>query len=122
MTNFQRDLEVIINEVGIVNNGNMRFIIQYPSRLKGNIAELGLCDRSYNALRRNRIQFIQEISEFWTDFDLLKGIGAKCKKEIKNAYMAFYYDQLSVEEQKDFWRETIKATEELAGVKSEMSA
>ena len=117
MTNYQRDLEVIINEVGITNNGTIRFIMRYPNRMKGDLTELGLSDRSYNALRRNRIQTIQEVSAKWDDFVILKGVGKKVQKEVRNAFMAYYYDQLNAEEQKDFWRDTLGATEELAETK-----
>ena len=114
MTDFQRDLEVIINEVGIKNNGNIRFFMRHMERMKDGIEYLGLSDRAYNAMRRNNINTIQDITN---KFDQLKvkGAGEKVIKEVRNKYFQYYYSQLNEEERKEFWRDTIRETEALAG-------
>lgn len=114
MTDFQRDLEVLINEGMFAGKrGKIRFIFKYPDRMVGDIRDLGTNERAYNAMRRNKIEDIKEIDSHWDSFGNLNGIGATSIKEIKNKYMQYYYDKLNEEERKEFWRETIKATMEM---------
>lgn len=111
MTDFQRDLEVLINEGVIAPNGKqIRFVFKYGNRFKGELELLGLNDRSYNCLRRNKINDISEISERWNELKKLRNAGTKTIKEVKNKYIAYYYDTLSDEEKKEFWIDTITAT------------
>lgn len=112
MTDFRTDLEVLINErVLPVNKGKIRFVFRHSDRLKGGIEQLGLDDRSYNALRRNKICTIEQITENWNNLANLKGIGKRGIKTIKNAYVAYYYNTLDCpEERNNFWIDTYEAT------------
>ena len=115
MTNFQRDLEILINEgVFAGKNGKIRFVFRYSNRLRGEIENLDLSARGYNSMRRVGIDTIEKITEKWDKLGIIKNMGVKTTKEIKNKYLAFYYDQLrSDEERKQFWRDTIMATIEM---------
>lgn len=113
MTDFQRDMEVIIQNVGIANNGTIRFVFRYPSRLEGEVDELELGTRASNTLKRAGIFKIQDIGKKWNRLDV-RGSGVKTIKEIKNKYLAYYYDKLDDEERKDFWRDTVAETEDMA--------
>lgn len=114
MTRFKKDLEVLINEGFIApSNNSIRFVFKYSNRFKGDISFLGLSDRSYNCLRRNKISDISLIDSMWENLYNLKGAGIKTVKEIKNKYVEYYYNLLNEEEKKDFWTDTIKATVEM---------
>lgn len=115
MTNFQRDLEVLINEGVIASkNGVIRFVFRYSNRLKGDIANLDLSTRGYNSMRRVGIDNLEKLAEKWDELGRVKNTGVKTIKEIKNKYLAFYYDQLkNDEERKEFWKDTIIGTIEM---------
>lgn len=111
MTDFQRDFEVIINNVDIVNNGTITFPVKQMDHMYGSIECLGLSDRAYNALQKNRIVTIPELTKRFDELDELSGIGKKSRKEIKNAYIAYYYLKLDDEQRKQFWRNVVRLTE-----------
>lgn len=115
MTDFQRDMEVIMGNVEFINNGTIRFQMNHMDRMVGELDNLTLSDRASNALHRNGIHTIERLTEKMGMYHA-KGVGAKSIKEIKNAYMSYYYDQLNDEERKQFWRDTYEATLALAKV------
>lgn len=112
MTNLQRDLEVLINEGVIAPNHNtIRFVFRYSRRFKGSLEYLGLTERAYNCLRRAGVDCIEKLDAKWNELDRIKNCGVKTVKEIKNKYVAYYYDTLeSDEERKQFWMDTINGT------------
>lgn len=113
MTDFQRDLEVIINNTDFVHNGNIRFVYRYPSRMDGEIDELELSVRGEHAMKRARIFKISDVGRRWDELNV-RGSGAKTIKEIKNKYLAYYYSKLNEEERKEFWRDMVTETEKMA--------
>lgn len=114
MTDFRTDLEILINEGCIAPKGkSLRFVFNHADRLTGSLENLGLSERAYNCLRRSNIDDIEGVSEKWDTLGRMKNCGAKTVKEIKNKYLAFYYDMLNEEERKQFWRDSIAATIEM---------
>lgn len=112
MTKFHKDLEVLINEGVIAPNGKqIRFVFKYGNRLKGDLELLNLTDRSYNCLRRNGLHDIKDVANKWDSLMQLKHAGAKSVKDIRNKFLAYYYETLDCdEERKEFWIDTITAT------------
>lgn len=112
MTDFQRDLEVLINEGFIAPNkkNKVRFVFRYENRMNGELGLLNLNERSYNCLRRNKINDVRGVSERWDTLGKMRNAGDKTVKAIKNNYISYYYDNLNEEERKQFWRDTIEAT------------
>ena len=114
MRDFQRDMEVIITEIGIKNNGTIRFPMKHANRMVGDVKYLDLSDRSYNVLCRNGIITIEHLCRMIDMIRNLRGAGKKVVKEINTKYMRYYYDLLSPKEREDFWREVVTETEKLA--------
>lgn len=115
MTDFQRDMEIITSNVDIVNNGTIRFIMRYRSRIDdASIGELNLKQRSENVLLRGGIKTIGAIFNNKERLAGLRGSGKITVKDVLTAAMSYYYDQLDDEERKQFWRDTVEATMEMA--------
>ena len=111
MTYFQRDLEYLINEgVFASKRGQVRFVFHNRNILKGELELLNLDERAYNTLRRNKIDTIEQVTEKFDDIFRLKGAGKKVVKEVKNAYLQYYYAMLNPEEREQFWKDSIEAT------------
>lgn len=111
MTDFQRDLKYLIDEgVFASKRGQVRFVFRNGNILKGELELLNLGERAYNCLRRNRIHTIEEVTAKFDDIFRLKGAGKKVVKEVKNAYLQYYYAMLSPEEREQFWKDTMEAT------------
>ena len=111
MTYFQRDLEYLINEgVFASKRGQVRFVFHNRNILKGELELLNLDERAYNTLRRNKIDTIEQVTEKFDDIFRLKGAGKKVVKEVKNAYLQYYYAMLNPEEREQFWNDSIEAT------------
>ena len=108
MRDFQRDFEYLINE-GVIaaKDGKIRFATK---EMKGDILLLGLSDRAYNRMAQNGIRTIEKLYNRFDEIGNIRGVGVKVIKEIKNAYVAYYYDTLSYEERKEFWRDTVMQT------------
>jgi DNA-directed RNA polymerase alpha subunit len=114
MTDFIRDMEIITSNVDIVNNGTIRFIMRYRSRIDDKaIGELNLKQRSENVLLRGGIKTIGAIFNNKERLAGLRGSGKVTVKNVLTAAMSYYYDQLNAEERKEFWRDTVEATMEL---------
>ena len=118
MTDFQRDLEVIVTNMEIANKGSLVFKM---SKFKTDtpITELPLDLRSANALRRAKIDTTGELIERIGTLSKVRGVGLTVKKRIHTGLMSWYYDGLKPNEREDFWRETIDATIESAFVTAE---
>lgn len=112
MKDFQRDLEVMINE-GIFTNRNIRFVVKHFERMKGDIRSLDLSDRAMNRLLQNRITTMEQLYNRFNDIAHLRQVGIKIVKEVKTGYISYYYDTLNKAEREEFWRDTVKATEEM---------
>ena len=111
MTDFARDLSVLIDEGCIAPKGKIiRFSFAHPDRLEGNLEMLGLSERAYNCCRRSRIDCIEDVNERWGELVRMKGAGKKTVKEVRNKFLSFYYDTLNDEERKQFWRDTVRET------------
>lgn len=111
MTDFQRDMEVMINEeIFNAKNGKVRFMYRFPERMYGTLDLLELSERAYNCCCRSHISTIEEVGRRWNELGKMRGSGVKTVKEIKNSYINYYYSQLDDEERKDFWRDAVEAT------------
>ena len=111
MTDFQKDMEILINNDVLVGKRNkIRFVFRHEDRIDKDIDELLLSTRSYNCLRRAGITCIKELGDRWDKLSRIKTGGHKTIKEIKNAYMSYYYDNLDKKEKEQFWLDTIEAT------------
>ena len=111
MTDFQKDMETLINNDVLVGKRNkIRFVFRHEDRIDRDIDELLLSTRSYNCLRRAGITCIKEVGDNWNNLNKMKVTGKKTVKEIKNAYMSYYYDNLDKKEKEQFWIDTIEAT------------
>ena len=111
MRDFQRDLEILINE-GVIaaKDKKIRFIMKHSDRMNGDIKLLDLNDRAYNRMAQNGIRTLEKLYNRFDDIQNIRGAGVKVVKEVKTAYISYYYDQLNDEERKEFWRDTINAT------------
>lgn len=80
MTDFQRDMEVIMGNVEFINNGTIRFQMNHMDRMVGELDNLTLSDRASNALHRNGIHTIERLTEKMGMYHA-KGVGAKSRKD-----------------------------------------
>lgn len=116
MNNFQRDFEVIVQNVQFINNGIIRFQMNHMDRMVGSVDNLNLGERAYNTLRRNKIHDIPTLASRLANLGGARGAGKKVVREVKNEFLAYYYSLLDEEERKQFWRDTFEATMDYAGV------
>ncbi len=115
MTDFQRDFEVILNNTDVINNGNIRFVMKHRSRIDSEpIATLELKQRSENVLLRNGVKTVKQLFDNLYRLKGMRGSGANTVKNVNTTLMSYYYDQLDDEERKEFWRDTVEATMEMA--------
>lgn len=115
MTDFQRDFEVILNNTDVINNGNIRFVMKHRSRIDSEpIATLELKQRSENVLLRNGVKTVKQLFDNLYRLKGMRGSGANTVKNVNTTLMSYYYDQLDDEEKKEFWRDTVEATIEMA--------
>jgi DNA-directed RNA polymerase, alpha subunit/40 kD subunit len=115
MRNFKNECSVLINEgILVPNNGNIRFVFRHSDRFDDSIDMLELNPRAYNCLRRAGITTISEIGKQWDELYRIRSSGAKTVKEIKNKFIAYYYNSLDTDKEvEEFWKDTIKATVEM---------
>ena len=106
-------MEVKMLIENMINNGyklkssgdNVKF------NLRGNfdvsIEELKLPDRQYNALRRSKINTIEELLNILElkEYSKLRGVGKKGIKEINNQILNWYFNSLSKEKQTKFLKD-----------------
>jgi len=105
MTQFQKDLEVIIQNTEIPE-GDLTFNMRKFQRIgKRDISVLEVGTRAYNVLRRNQLSTIDDVVNNWGGLHNLHSMGITTVKEIKNAILAYYYDHLDNEEKKEFWKD-----------------
>lgn len=108
---FKKDCEKLItNGVLVPKNGVIRFIFKNNNVFNASIDELDLSVRASNCLKRSHIMTINDIGNMWENLHVIKNMGQKTVKEIKNKYIKYYYNNLSVNEREEFWADTIKAT------------
>lgn len=107
MTNFRRDLLVITENVGLDPYTNhITFRFRHSQRIESlGVEALGLEARGYNGLRRNKIDTVGSVMNKWGELKKLSYVGDNTVKAIKNAVMSLYYDTLTTEEKKQFWRD-----------------
>lgn len=114
MTDFQRDLETIVTNTEVSNNGTIRFVMRYRSRIDNdNITNLDLIPRAENVLLMNGIETVKQLFNNLNKVSGFKGSGIKSVKNINTALMSYYYDRLNEEERKEFWRDAADATIEM---------
>ena len=113
MTDFTRDLNVIVQNVEINHKGRIRFPMRHFDRIADrSVKEMSLGTRAENALGRNGFKTFNDIAKRINKLNA-RGAGVKTIKEVKNAYMSYYYDNLNETERKDFWRDVVEATENM---------
>ena len=113
MTDLQRDIEVLINEGILTETDTIRFYFRYPKRMTGRIEKMYLGERANNCLRRAGIDSISQIRQNWDDLGKIRNSGKKTVKEIRNAYISYYYDLLNERERKEFLRDMVEFTNAL---------
>lgn len=115
MKNFKEDLEMLINEeILIPKKGIIRFVFRYNNIFKQEINFLDLSTRAYNSLRRANVNTIEQIGDAWDKLGNLRNTGKTTVKEVKNKYIAYYYNSLDTEEKRnEFWVDVIEATNNL---------
>lgn len=112
MTDFQRDLEVVVSETELVNNGKLKFVMNhFPADAL--VSELDLSTRGKNALFRSGIKTFGQLIK--TNLSSLRNIGKGTVKDINLKMMSYYYDGLTDDQKRQFWRETLVATAEAEG-------
>lgn len=116
MGTFKRDFEALLEKVDITNNGTIRFPMKHIGKMKGSVKALDLSERARNALMRNGIVTLDILTEKFENLGGGKGVGKKTIKEIKNAYMDYYYSVIldCPADRREFWAEVIMETELLA--------
>lgn len=109
MTNFRRDLEIIIRETG-TTLGTIRWSIVYPDNKKFEttaVEALDLQQGAMNVLKRNGIETLGKLMEMWDKLKDCQSCGVVKAKQIKNAFLAYYYDTLTEDKQKAFWMRSL---------------
>ena len=104
MSNFSEDLKAKL-EMGYKLKGSQ---IQFPVyHLDGvPVEDLNLSVRASNGLKRANIMTADQI--LGADLDKVRNLGVKSVKEIKNAVLAYSYDNMSDSQKEKFWKEILR--------------
>lgn len=106
MTDFVRDTNTL-TQTGHITGG-LRFKLHIDDSFEAtNVEVLSVKQRSMNVLHQQGINTLGKLMESWADLYKFHSCGATTVKDIKNALMSYYYDGLSTEERKQFWREAL---------------
>lgn len=105
---FSQDLSLII---GTATSGNTE--LKFPFRITTEteateIEVLELSPRAFNALKRNKIANVGEVTDRFSNLLSLRNVGNVTIREIRNKTAAFLYDQMNATDKKNFWKEFIE--------------
>jgi len=103
MGNFINDLAVMQAKGYKLNGMQMSFPVYNLDGLS--IEELNLSVRSSNGLKRAGIMTADEI--LTRDLRMVRNLGAKSVKEIKNAVLNYSYDHMTTKQKVDFWKSVL---------------
>ena len=106
MSRFARDLAVVQANGFKIKAGISGFPVYIP---KGTpIEELNLSVRASNGLKRAQIMTIDGILEKSSaDLYMMRNMGVKSIKEIKNAVLNYSYDHMTQKQRNEFWKEIL---------------
>ena len=87
----------------------MKNIVKANIRIKGNkefwetpIDALDLSQRPFGALKRVRINTIEELTNRWNQLDKIQNLGIKSEREIRNKLIGYYLDVANDEKIQNF--------------------
>lgn len=105
MTEFQRDLETIIENTSVAAN-EITFHMRHFDRIENTgVESLCLDTRGFHGLKRHKIDLVGDVVDSWEKLRTLNQVGETTVKRIKNAVLAMYYSTLDIDEKKEFWRD-----------------
>ena len=107
MSMFTDDLSVVI---GAAKSGNTNLKLPFyisERNYRQDLMILNLSQRSFNGLRRNNINTIEDVIEKFDNLGELRNIGAISIREIRRKTAYFLYEAMSTSNRKAFWREFI---------------
>lgn len=112
MGNFSEDLTMVLINTDIQPHTRVEFPLVYSKEfLEEPVDNLQLKTRAINALKRARIMTMTNLLDCFEDINHLRGCGVDTAKEIKNAFLDYWYDTLNPESKTRFWEEFIKVNE-----------
>ena len=82
--------------------------VQYPINLTidqkyEDIEVIGLSARSNNALKRNKIETVGQLSDAINKVEKMRGCGETVTREIKNSFLRWYYSEIESTKVPEFW-------------------
>lgn len=107
MSKFCEDLSVVI---GTATSGNTELKFPFRITTETETAEIGVLDlspRAFNALKRNSINNVGQVTDRFSNLLSFRNIGSVTIREIRNKTAAYLYDQMNVTDKKNFWQEFI---------------
>lgn len=108
MRNFSEDLTAVL-AVTNTTGKEVNFPIKYNGEFENKpIAVLDIGARASNVLKRNKIFTIKDLFDVWDRVMSFKNCGAGTAKEIKMAFMKYYYDALDSQGVTRFWQDFIQ--------------
>ena len=108
MTDFIRDLIVIRENANVPAYQRYRFIINnFNPNTSVDVLELSV--RAENALKRSGVTTFEQLRH--CNLAKIRGCGANTIKEVRTKFMSYHYDKMNDAQRKQFWEDTLKATE-----------
>lgn len=110
-TNFHNDLRFVWHYSKEAQKYHKQKRLEFPIRLGfqdkllDTQVEYVFCRHSIvDFLKRNKINTVGQLLEHWNSLLKLRNCGVTKFTEIRNTFLAWYYDQLSEEQKKEFWK------------------
>lgn len=109
MTDFQRDMVTILATADVKSHKDWRFVMNHflPNEP---VDSLNLSVRAENCLKRTGVKTFGQLTK--TNLHKIRGAGIGTIKEINTKLLSYMYDTYTDEQRQQFWRDSIKATEE----------
>lgn len=108
MTDFIRDLQIIRENANIPAYQRYKFIIN-NFKPDTSVDVLDLSVRAENSLRRSGVTNFEQLRH--CNLKKIRGCGTGTIKEVWTKFMSYHYDRMNDEQRKQFWKDTIAATE-----------
>ena len=99
---FEDDLGYMLSKVN--RKAKYTFPLTFDKGLRDvSIAELKLSQRAVNVLGRNKIDSLGLLMDKIERLNLLRNCGETTSKEIKNAFLQYWYNYIDEEDVSKFW-------------------
>lgn len=105
MGKFKQDFDAKIKQGYKANGKVLRISVCGADDVP--IDALNLSVRSDNALKRSGIKTTTDIISKWGELNKIRGLGVGSVKEIKNAVLNYYYENMTDAQRETMWQKIV---------------